>query len=64
YSVKTKLGEGACPFNLLYWAFLVRHRERFAKNPRMANMYRTWERMDEARRETILAEADAFLETL
>ncbi|MEM7719389.1 MAG: cryptochrome/photolyase family protein [Pseudomonadota bacterium] len=64
YSVKTKLGEGACPFNLLYWAFLDRHRERFSKNPRMGNMYRTWDRMDEARRETILAEAKDFLETL
>ncbi|MEL7151713.1 MAG: cryptochrome/photolyase family protein, partial [Pseudomonadota bacterium] len=64
YSVKTKLGEGACPFNLLYWAFLNRHRERFAKNPRMANMYRTWDRMDADRRETILAEAEVFLEGL
>lgn len=64
YSVKTKLGEGACPFNLLYWAFLVRHRDRFSKNPRMANMYRTWDRMDEARRETILTEAEAFLDVL
>jgi deoxyribodipyrimidine photolyase-related protein len=64
YSVKTKTGEGACPFNLLYWAFLDRHRDRFAKNPRMANMYRTWDRMDDTKRQTILSEANAFLETL
>ena len=64
YSVKTKLGEGACPFNLLYWAFLNRHRERFERNPRMAQMYRTWDRMDEDRRGTILSEAEAFLEGL
>jgi deoxyribodipyrimidine photolyase-related protein len=64
YSVKTKTGEGACPFNLLYWAFLDRHRERFAGNPRMANMYRTWDRMDEAKRDAILEEAAAFLEAL
>ncbi|MEL7027284.1 MAG: cryptochrome/photolyase family protein, partial [Pseudomonadota bacterium] len=61
YSVKTKLGQGACPFNLLYWAFLARHEDRFAKNPRMANMYGTWNRMKEDRRAQILAEADAFL---
>ena len=47
YDVKTKRGEGACPFNPLYWDFLVRNRERLAGNPRMAQMYRTWDRMNE-----------------
>ncbi len=61
YKVSQKTGEGACPFNLLYWQFLMRHRDRFVKNPRMANMYRTWDRMDEARRETVLREADDWL---
>jgi deoxyribodipyrimidine photolyase-related protein len=64
YDVKTKVGEGACPFNLLYWHFLDRHRDRFERNPRMANMYRTWDRMDEGRRERVLAEAGAFLERM
>lgn len=64
YSVKTKTGEGACPFNLLYWQFLIRHRERFSGNPRMGQMYRTWDRMDETRRETVLAEAEAVLDRL
>ncbi|SHJ07460.1 deoxyribodipyrimidine photolyase-related protein [Palleronia salina] len=61
YNVKTKLGEGACPFNLLYWAFMDRHRERFASNPRMAQMYATWDRMKPERREQILSEAETFL---
>ncbi|MDJ1007603.1 MAG: cryptochrome/photolyase family protein [Paracoccaceae bacterium] len=61
YDVKTKLGEGACPFNLLYWAFLDRHRARFSKNPRMANMYGTWDRMKEDRRAQVLEDAEAFL---
>ncbi|MEM9638972.1 MAG: cryptochrome/photolyase family protein, partial [Pseudomonadota bacterium] len=64
YSVSTKTGEGACPFNLLYWHFLDRHRERFKDNARMGNMYRTWDRMDADRRETVIAEAGAFLQRL
>lgn len=64
YSVSQKTGDGACPFNLLYWHFLDRHRERFSKNPRMAQMYRTWDRMDEDKRETIIADGDAILARL
>jgi deoxyribodipyrimidine photolyase-related protein len=61
YKVSQKVGEGACPFNLLYWHFLVRHRERFASNPRMGNMYRTWDRMAEGRRAQVISEAEEFL---
>ncbi|NNF25491.1 MAG: cryptochrome/photolyase family protein [Rhodobacteraceae bacterium] len=64
YSVTTKTGEGACPFNLLYWAFLDRHRDRFSSNPRMGQMYSTWDRMKPEKRDTILAEADDFLKDL
>lgn len=64
YKVKDKTGEDACPFNLLYWNFLTRHRERFAGNHRMGNMYRVWDRMDESKRETVLAEAGAWLAKL
>ncbi|SIT74671.1 deoxyribodipyrimidine photolyase-related protein [Yoonia rosea] len=64
YRVQDKTGEKACPFNLLYWHFLDRHRERFEGNPRMGNMYRVWDRMDDARRETVLSEADGFLKKL
>lgn len=64
YRVQDKTGEKACPFNLLYWHFLDRHRERFANNPRMGNMYRVWDRMDAGRRDTVLAQADAWLKRL
>ncbi len=61
YNVKTKVGEGACPFNLLYWDFMDRHRARFEKNPRMAQMYRTWDRMDDDKRAKIISEAGDWL---
>lgn len=61
YDVKVKEGEGACPFNLLYWHFLDQHRDRFAQNPRMGQMYRVWDKMDEAKRTRVLQQADAWL---
>ena len=64
YRVQDKTGEKACPFNLLYWHFLDRHRARFEANPRMGNMYRVWDRMDEEKRTTVLREADAWLAKL
>ena len=64
YKVTAKTGEDACPFNLLYWHFLDRHSEHFAKNQRMSQIYANWRRMDDTRKETILSEANAFLETL
>jgi deoxyribodipyrimidine photolyase-related protein len=64
YDVKAKTGDTACPFNLLYWSFLNRHRARFEGNPRMAQMYRTWDRMDKGRREAVLRGADAVLKRL
>jgi deoxyribodipyrimidine photolyase-related protein len=64
YKVKDKSGDKACPFNLLYWHFLNRHRDRFAPNPRMAQMYRTWDKMEAGHRARVLADADAFLARL
>ncbi|MEM6609760.1 MAG: cryptochrome/photolyase family protein [Pseudomonadota bacterium] len=64
YEIAEKSGAHACPFNYLYWAFLHRHRDRFGKNPRMAQMYRTWMRMSQDKRDATLSSADAFLSKL
>ena len=36
YNPKLRVGDSACPFTTLYWDFLDRHRETFAKNHRMS----------------------------
>jgi deoxyribodipyrimidine photolyase-related protein len=61
YDVKDKTGPKACPFNALYWDFLARHRSRFEGNPRMAQMYRTYDKIAPAMRESLHAKAAAFL---
>jgi len=64
YSVKAKTGRDACPFNLLYWDFVARHRKELAGNQRMRMPYATLDRMDPDRIATIRAEAKAFLRSL
>jgi deoxyribodipyrimidine photolyase-related protein len=64
YDPKVKIGEGACPFNLLYWNFLAENAGQLRGNPRMAMPYRTWDAMEPARRQRILAEARRFLDGL
>jgi deoxyribodipyrimidine photolyase-related protein len=64
YNVKQKSGPTACPFNYLYWSFLIRQESRLSGNPRLAMPYRTLSGWPEARKTAILAEADAFLDRL
>ena len=64
YDPKVKSGPGACPFNYLYWDFLVRNASRLEGNPRMAMPYRTLARMSGERRRQIAADAKAFLSDL
>lgn len=64
YDVKLKSGPKACPFNFLYWAFLIRNAATLRGNQRMAMPYRTLAGWDEGRKAAVIAEADAFLDGL
>ncbi len=64
YDVKAQTGPHACPFNLLYWDFIARHLDRLKQNPRMALIVGSYERMDQRKRQTIRAEAQAILDRL
>jgi len=64
YDVRARAGDRACPFNLLYWHFLDRHRGRFGGNPRLAPAYRTWDGMEEGHRARLRADAGRLLARL
>ena len=64
YDPKIKQGPKACPFNYLYWHFLIVNETRLKPNPRMALPYRTLAGMTDDRRQAIRQEAMAFLNRL
>ncbi|HEY8567222.1 MAG TPA: cryptochrome/photolyase family protein [Beijerinckiaceae bacterium] len=64
YDVAAKSGPKACPFNYLYWNFLIENTERLSANPRLAMPYRTLAKMPPARVSEIRADAARFLASL
>ncbi|UDL96181.1 cryptochrome/photolyase family protein [Lichenihabitans sp. PAMC28606] len=61
YDPKIKSGPNACPFNALYWNFLIENQNQLGKNARLAMPYRTLAQMRPERRDEIVREAGAFL---
>jgi deoxyribodipyrimidine photolyase-related protein len=57
---KRKTGDGACPFNFLYWSFLIENEQRLSRNPRMAMPYRNLAAMSAAQRAELRHASDAF----
>jgi deoxyribodipyrimidine photolyase-related protein len=57
YDVKQRIGDDACPFNALYWDFLIRNQTILGRNNRLAMPYRALLRMSAADRASIAAQA-------
>ena len=64
YKVSQKNGAAACPFNYLYWDFLIRNRAKLQDNARLGMMYRSLDRMDVEKIAAIRHDADQFLAAL
>ncbi|MEM8626560.1 MAG: cryptochrome/photolyase family protein [Pseudomonadota bacterium] len=64
YSVTKKTEDNSCPFNSLYWDFLDRNAEKLAKNPRMGQMYATWNRMKDDKKQAYRDRAKDVLELM
>jgi len=64
YKVTQKNGDSACPFNYLFWDFLIRNRSKLEKNPRIGMMYRTFDKMDTDKKTAIRLDSERFLKGL
>ena len=64
YDPKKVTGEGACPYNSLYWHFIHRHSELLRQNPRMGLILGGWRKRDDADRVAVLNWAEHLLADL
>jgi deoxyribodipyrimidine photolyase-related protein len=64
YDVKAKAGPDACPLNYLYWNFMLENRAKLGRNPRLAQAFRTLDRLGPERQAEIRADSRRFLDSL
>lgn len=64
YNVQVKNGPKACPFNYLYWYFLIKHKSLLKQNKRLSMVYALLAKMSSVKIATINADAKAFLSSL
>jgi deoxyribodipyrimidine photolyase-related protein len=64
YKKEVKIGEGACPFNSLYWNFFDANQEKLKSNPRLGMMFNVWNKMNPKQKSEILHQAEYYLENI
>ncbi|WP_445664600.1 cryptochrome/photolyase family protein [Fodinibius sp. AD559] len=64
YSVTKKTGEGACPFNYLYWNFVNEQREAFETSGRNSFMVNMYNKKSDENKEAIEESTNQFLNRL
>jgi deoxyribodipyrimidine photolyase-related protein len=64
YAVTKKNGPKACPFNYLYWNFLIENRERLKGNHRLGMIYKTLDRMTDEKTDAIAADSQRFFKRI
>jgi len=64
YDVNEKQGAKACPFNYLYWNFLIRNKEKLQYNQRLTMIYATLKKLDAKKIKSIQKDSELFLTEL
>ena len=64
FDPKQRSGEEACPFNYLYWHFLLKNEARLRANPRLGPAVLGLRHLDDAERQAVRSQAEAYLAAL
>lgn len=64
YKVSKKNGPEACPFNYLYWGFMLRNQDKLRGNPRLNMSYKTLDRMSAEKIEAIEYDSHQFFKSI
>lgn len=62
FNHRQRMGDGACPFNYLYWNFLIQHEETLRSNPRLGPNVLGLRHLDEAERQAVQEDAARHLD--
>ncbi|MCS5712265.1 cryptochrome/photolyase family protein [Candidatus Berkiella aquae] len=61
YNPEEQFGENACPFNALYWNFLIMNEEKLKKNQRMKVIYQALSRFSDEKKNQLVNHAQHIL---
>ncbi len=64
FNHKLRTGQQACPFNYLYWNFILEHEETLRSNPRMGRSLLGLRHLDQEQRRLVQESAAQFLNRL
>ena len=64
FDPKARTGEDACPFNFLYWTFLIEHEALLRSSPRFGPAVLGLKHLSPAERDAVQQQAAAFLAEL
>jgi deoxyribodipyrimidine photolyase-related protein len=64
YDHRERIGEMACPYNFLYWNFILQHEERLRSNPRTSRSVLGLRHLNAEMRRQVKHEAENFLQDI
>lgn len=64
FDVNEKSGPNACPFNYLYWNFMIENKDKLERNPRLGLTYASLKNMRQDKISQIVSDSRIFLESI